>query len=50
MWVSGEARGSQEDLILHPGARTLLETWAGLKGGRPAGQGLVLGHQLFRAV
>lgn len=36
MWVSGEAQGSQEDLILHPGARKLLATWAGLKGERPA--------------
>jgi hypothetical protein len=36
MWVSGEARGSQEDLILHPGARTLLGHWLGLKGDRPA--------------
>ena len=36
MWVSGEARGSQEDLILHPGARTLLRSWMSLKGERPA--------------
>lgn len=36
MWVSGEARGSQEDLILHPGARSLLSQWAALKGDRPA--------------
>ena len=36
MWVSGEAQGSQEDLILHPGARKLLATWAALKGERPA--------------
>jgi len=36
MWVSGEARGSQEDLILHPGARTLLGHWLTLKGDRPA--------------
>lgn len=36
MWVSGEARGSQEDLILHPGARILLGQWSALKGDRPA--------------
>lgn len=36
MWVSGEERGSQEDLILHPGARTLLSHWLALKGERPA--------------
>jgi hypothetical protein len=36
MWVSGEARGSQEDLILHPGARTLLGHWLALKGDRNA--------------
>lgn len=36
MWVSGEARGSQEDLILHPGARMLLGQWLALKGDRPA--------------
>ncbi|MEI8178228.1 PAS domain-containing protein [Aestuariivirga sp.] len=36
MWVSGEARGSQEDLILHPGARLLLDTWLTLKGERAA--------------
>lgn len=36
MWVSGEARGSQEDLILHPGARMLLGQWLDLKAGRPA--------------
>ena len=36
MWVSGEAQGSQEDLILHPGARALLGSWLGLKGDRPA--------------
>lgn len=34
MWVSGEALGSQEDLILHPGARRLLDLWQGLKGER----------------
>lgn len=34
MWVSGEARGSQEDLILHPGARSLLSLWQDLRGGR----------------
>lgn len=34
MWVSGEARGSQEDLILHPGARRLLGLWQELKGER----------------
>ena len=34
MWVSGEARGSQEDLILHPGARSLLGLWQDLRGGR----------------
>lgn len=36
MWVSGEARGSQEDLILHPGARMLLGQWLELKAGRAA--------------
>lgn len=36
MWVSGEARGSQEDLVLHPGARTLLGQWLALRGDRPA--------------
>ncbi|MCA3555812.1 PAS domain-containing protein [Aestuariivirga sp.] len=36
MWVSGEARPSQEDLILHPGVRLLLGHWLALKGGRPA--------------
>lgn len=36
MWVSGEARGSQEDLILHPGARMLLGLWMDLKGERAA--------------
>ena len=36
MWVSGEARGSQEDLVLHPGARMLLGQWLDLKGNRPA--------------
>ena len=36
MWVSGEARGSQEDLILHPGARQLLAQWLALKADRPA--------------
>jgi len=36
MWVSGEARGSQEDLILHPGARMLLGHWTALKGDRAA--------------
>jgi len=36
MWVSGEARGSQEDLILHPGARKLLGLWLDLKDQRPA--------------
>ena len=36
MWVSGEARGSQEDLILHPGARTLLGQWTAIKAERPA--------------
>ena len=36
MWVSGEARGSQEDLILHPGARLLLGHWLSMKGDRPA--------------
>lgn len=36
MWVSGEARGSQEDLILHPGTRALLAQWLALKGERPA--------------
>ncbi|PZF75052.1 hypothetical protein DK847_20170 [Aestuariivirga litoralis] len=36
MWVSGEARGSQEDLILHPGARLLLGHWQAAKGERPA--------------
>ena len=36
MWVSGEARGSQEDLVLHPGARLLLGQWLDLKGDRPA--------------
>lgn len=36
MWVSGEARGSQEDLILHPGARALAGHWLALKGDRPA--------------
>lgn len=35
MWVSGEARGSQEDLILHPGARKLLGQWQAVKGERP---------------
>lgn len=36
MWVSGEALGSQEDLILHPGARMLAGHWLALKGERPA--------------
>ena len=36
MWVSGEARGSQEDLVLHPGAHALLERWITLKGERGA--------------
>ena len=36
MWVSGETRGSQEDLILHPGARKLLSLWMDLKGERAA--------------
>ena len=36
MWVSGEPRGSQEDLVLHPGARLLLGLWLDLKGERPA--------------
>ena len=36
MWVSGETRGSQEDLILHPGARKLLDLWMDLKGERAA--------------
>lgn len=34
MWVSGEAQGSQEDLILHPGARRLLASWSELRGDR----------------
>jgi hypothetical protein len=36
MWVSGETRGSQEELVLHPGARKLLGLWLDLKGERPA--------------
>lgn len=36
MRVSGEAPASQEDFILHPGARLLLGHWLALKGGRPA--------------
>lgn len=36
MWVSGEAQGSQEETVLHPGARWLLRCWEVLRAGRPA--------------
>ena len=35
MRVSGEARGSQVETILHPGARWLIATWVKAKGAKP---------------